>query len=523
MPVLKAYNISHQFGNGGTLFQQISCSMTKRRVGLVGRNGVGKSVFASILSGEQTPTSGTVTLPTSFAVYRQQPSHLLGGELSIAQFLAKDKVLSALKQIQMGDCSEHLFEVVGEQWGLPIQLAKQLTEMGLPPQPDFPCAQLSGGQLARLQLWQLFESEVELLILDEPSNHLDRHAKQWLIHSMRNFSGAILLISHDRELLREMEEIWELSGLGLQVFGGNYDVYAEQKRTELQAVERQLATVEKQKKHLEEQAQRNREKAEQRAAQGNKLRKDGSQPKILLDGMKDKATARAASRNKNEQLRQTHLQEKEQSLRARKEQIKGQKLYLADSQSRSRKVVSLLEGVLPFGSAQPITAQVHADDKVHLLGKNGCGKSTLLKTMLGKFSLQSGELKINTPFYYLDQHFGAIQPEISMLGNLMQHCEGMKESDARTLLAGIGFRRDSVFRLGSVLSGGEKMKLAMLIVSHQPTQPLLLLDEPDNHLDLDSKIMLAQALSAYRGGFILISHDQDFAAESGVSRSIELS
>ena len=99
----------------------------------------------------------------------------------------------------------------------------------------------------------------------------------------------------------------------------------------------------------------------------------------------------------------------------------------------------------------------------------------------------------------------------------------MKESDARTLLAGIGFRRDSVFRLGNVLSGGEKMQLAMLIVSHQPTQPLLLLEEPDNHLDLDSKIMLAQALNAYRGGFILISHDQDFAAESGVSRCGELS
>ena len=181
MPVLQAYNISHQFGNGETLFQQIACSMTKRRVGLVGRNGVGKSVFASILSGEQALTSGTVTLPRSFAVYRQQPSHLLGGDLSIAQFLAKDKVLSALKQIEMGDCSEHLFEVVGEQWDLPIQLAKQLTDMGLPPQPDFPCSQLSGGQLARLQLWQLFDSEVELLILDEPSNHLDTHAKQWLI------------------------------------------------------------------------------------------------------------------------------------------------------------------------------------------------------------------------------------------------------------------------------------------------------------------------------------------------------
>lgn len=523
MPILQAYNISHQFGNGEMLFQQLSCSMSKRRVGLVGRNGVGKSVFASILSGEHTPTSGTVTVPRSFAIYRQQPSHLLEGDLSIAQFLAKDKVLSAIKQIEMGECSEQLFEVVGEQWDLPIQLTKHLEIMGLPPQPDFPCSQLSGGQLARLHLWQLFESEVELLILDEPSNHLDTCSKRWLMDAMHNFSGAILLISHDRELLREMEEIWELSGLGLQVFGGNYNVYAEQKRTELQAVERQLATVEKQKKHLEEQAQRNREKADQREAQGKMLRKDGSQPKKLLDFFKRKATARAASRSKNEQLRQAYLQGKEQSLRARKEQIKEQKLYLADSQSRSRKVLSLLEAVLPFGVEQPITVQIHADDKIHLLGKNGCGKSTLLKSLLGELSLQSGELKINTPLYYLDQHFGAIRPELSMLENLMQHCEGMKESDARTLLAGIGFRRDSVFRLGNVLSGGEKMKLAMLIVSHQPAQPLLLLDEPDNHLDLDSKITLAQALNAYRGGFILISHDQDFAAESGVSRYVELS
>ncbi len=113
--------------------------------------------------------------------------------------------------------------------------------MELPQDPYFPCAQLSGGQLARLQLWQLFEESAELLVLDEPSNHLDTHAKQWLIEAMKVFDGSILLISHDRELLCEMEEIWELSSLGLQVFGGNYDFYTEQKRIELQAVERQLA------------------------------------------------------------------------------------------------------------------------------------------------------------------------------------------------------------------------------------------------------------------------------------------
>ncbi|MBF4245399.1 ABC transporter ATP-binding protein [Vibrio anguillarum] len=522
MPVLQAYNISHQFDNGEMLFQQLSCSMTNNRVGLVGRNGVGKSVFASILSGEQQSSSGMITLPKSLAVYRQQPSQLLSGELSIAQFLGKDEVLKAIKYVESGDCSQQWFDVIKEQWNLPLQLPLQLKELGLPQDAALSCAQLSGGQLARLQLWQLFESEVELLILDEPSNHLDVDAKQWLLKSMRAFKGAILLISHDRVLLREMEEIWELSGLGLQVFGGSFDFYTEQKRTELQAVDRQLTSVDKQRKKLEMQAQINREKADQKAAQGIKLRKDGSQPKILLDGKKDKATARASNRNKNAQLRQAYLLDKEQSLNARKEQLKGQKLYLEDKPSRLRKVISMLQGVLSFGSTKPISLQVYANDKIHLTGKNGSGKSTLLKTLLSEISLYQGELQLNTPLYYLDQHFGVIRAELSILDNLIQQCSGIKESDARTLLAGIGFRRDSVFRLGHMLSGGEKMKLAMLIVSHQPEQPLLLLDEPDNHLDLDSKIMLTQALCNYRGGFILVSHDHDFARESGIQRQVIL-
>ncbi len=169
-----------------------------------------------------------------------------------------------------------------------------------------------------------------------------------------------------------------------------------------------------------------------------------------------------------------------------------------------------------------ISLDIGRNEVIAFIGPSGCGKSTFLKTLLGQFSLSQGDLQLNTPLYYLDQHFGTIHPDLSVLDNLMELCHGIKESDTRTLLAGIGFRRDSVFRLGNMLSGGEKMKLAMLIVSHQPEQPLLLLDEPDNHLDLDSKIMLAQALSSYRGGFILVSHDYDFAIESGVNREVSL-
>ncbi|MBY8040542.1 ATP-binding cassette domain-containing protein [Vibrio fluvialis] len=520
MPFLQATQISYQFDNGDTLFHSITCSMTQRRVGLVGRNGVGKSLLAELLSGERQPSTGSVALPNSVTMYRQLPSELLSGTRSIAEFLGKQAILDALKRIESGDCSQHWFDIVGDEWDLPAKLNQQLTSMHLPQDPAFLCAKLSGGQLARLQLWQLLTSDAALLILDEPSNHLDTQAKQWLVDTMRTFSGAILLISHDRQLLREMDEIWELSGLGLQVFGGNYEVYAEQKRGELSAVERQLACVTKQQKQLEEQAQRNREKAEQRAAQGNKLRREGSQATILLDGKKDKATARAANRSKNEQLRQSHLQAKAQTLSARKEQLKGQKLYLAGCPQSARKAITLTEAVLAFGNAKPKTFTVYAHEKVQLTGSNGSGKSTLLKTLLGGVMLASGELQLNSALYYLDQHFGAVREDRSVLENLLQQCAGMKERDARTLLAGIGFRRDSVFREGKALSGGEKMKLTMLIASHQNAQPFLLLDEPDNHLDLDSKLMLAQALQQYQGGFMLISHDSTFAEESGVQREI---
>lgn len=522
MPVLQTYNMSYQFDNGEMLFQSLSCSMTKPRVGIIGRNGVGKSLFAAILCGDIMPTSGKVTLPHSFGVYRQQLSQLPSGDLSIAQFLSKSHVLDALKQVEAGKFSAHLFDVIGDQWDLLERLTKQLDEMGLPQDPDFPCAQLSGGQLTQLQLWQLFESQVALLILDEPSNHLDTQTKQWLINSMRSFKGAILLISHDRELLNEQDEIWALSGLGLQVFGGNYSAYAEHKRLEKDALERQIASIDKQKRHLKRQAQRNREKAEQRAVQGKKLRQAGSQPKVMLDSMKDKATAGTASRNKNQQRRQTHLQDKENSLNKRKEQFNKQSLYLGSRQISSRKVISILDAILPFGSKAPINLQIYAHDKVHLIGNNGSGKSTLLKSLLGELTFLQGKLNLNTSLYYLDQHFSVICPERSILDNLMQLCEGMKENDARTLLAGIGFRQDGVFRLANRLSGGEMMKLAMLIASHQGTQPFLLLDEPDNHLDIDSKIMLAQALFKYPGGFILISHDADFAKESGVTQRFTL-
>ncbi len=522
MPVLQGHNIGHQFENGDWLFKSLSFTMNHLRVGLVGRNGAGKSLLASIMTGELTPSTGTISKPTTFDVYRQHAEEAIPNGLTIGEFLGKSSLLEAIEAVENGDSASHWFDIIGDDWGARVQLNQQLISTGLPPEPKQACSSLSGGQLARLQLWKLLQSDVELLILDEPSNHLDQEGKEWLIDSMKIFNGAILLISHDRQLLREMGEIWELSALGMRSYGGNIDIYLEQSRAEQQAVERRLAEVEKQKKHLEKQAQLNREKAEQRAAKGNKVRRDGSQPKILLDAMKNKATAKISNRLKNEQLRMGHLNDQSRDLKERQKQLAQQTLHMRGELNKSRRVVNIVNAELPFTNNQPFNFAIGANEKVHLKGRNGSGKSTLLKVLLGEQSLVTGQLNVNTPLYYLDQHFGLIHSDWTMLENLTRQCEGLVENDARTMLAGIGFRRDSVFRHGKVLSGGEKMKLSMLIVSHQKAQPLLLLDEPDNHLDMESKGVLAQALSNYVGGFILVSHDDDFAQDSGVNRSFQL-
>lgn len=520
MPVLQAHKISYQFDNGDTLFHDISCSLSAPRVGLVGRNGVGKSYLANILSGQQRPTSGAVVTSKRIGCYSQLPSHLLNSDTTVAQFLGYDQILNAIERIELGDCSAQWFEIIGEDWHLKEALKTQLSEMGLPEKTTFLCRDLSGGQLARLQLWSLFQSNAELLILDEPSNHLDREARGWLVKQMAQFDGHLLLISHDRYLLRQMEQIWELSSLGLRQYGENFDAYQQQVRLERQAVERQLDAVRGEQKRLEIQAQKNREKAQQREAQGSKIRKSGSQSKLILDGMKQSAQNSVSNRLKNESGRRAMLEQKQQQLNERYEHMKPQKIHLEDGPVGRGFAVKIIGGVLPYVQHAPFNLTLTTTTKLHLSGPNGGGKSTLLKVLLGELALLSGECSVNRPVVYLDQHFGLLRSDLSLLDNITHHCLGVLESDARTLLAGMGFRRDRVFRLAGQLSGGEKMKLAMLIVSHQPHSPVLLLDEPDNHLDLDSKSLLADALGNYHGAFVLVSHDDDFVQDSQVDQRL---
>ncbi len=521
MPALITHQLSFQLDTGEWLFQNLNFNLKSGVTGLVGRNGIGKSVFLSLLLGNISPTKGNVTRQGNVSYYSQLPSSLLESDIRISDFLGITDKLLALRFIEQGSCEQKYFDVVGEDWDIETRTMHILRTLRIVPDLNAYCHTLSGGQLASLQLHQLFESDAEILLLDEPSNHLDSKGKEWLINHFQQFEGLILLVSHDRSLLRHADGIYQLTSLGLCFFKGNYDVYLDRSSGQAEALDRQITYFKSEQRKIERQAQANKEKAQRREAQGNRIRKSGSQPKILMDAMKDKAGRSRSAIVTNQQNQLGRNQEKLHTLKEQKEVLKPQTLYLQQSeQVKRRTLLNIQDCRLNYGSGKLISFTLSQADRCYISGSNGCGKSTLLKAIQGEHSNYSGVIKLNAETVYLDQHFGLLRLEESILDSIMNRSKGLTESGARILLAGIGFRRNSVYRKVANLSGGEKMKLSMLMVSHVADSPLLLLDEPDNHLDIESTQILAVALSAYKGAFILVSHDDDFVEEVIINKHI---
>ncbi|ABV36418.1 putative ATP-binding component of ABC transporter [Shewanella sediminis HAW-EB3] len=522
MPILHAHRVSFKLNTGERLFSELSLSIDSKLTALVGRNGAGKSVLASILAGECQPDLGSVSCRAKLGYFRQQgPS---GKKLqSVAQFMEVEHLLLALNRIEQGQASLEDIDTIGDNWHIKETLESQLSAINLTHSLQRPCAQLSGGEMAKLRLQKLFNSDAELLILDEPSNHLDNQGKSWLIEQIHKSRARILIVSHDRELLKHVEIIFELNTLGLTQYRGNYTCYEAQKRAQLAAIDRKLTNEKLKHKQIRQQTQTSSEKAQKRAASGTRLRRSGSQAKVLLNSMRDRAeqsaSARATQRDNQLSLNATTLAQ----LTQQRETLKPQALHMQSVIEKQHLQLHVEELILPYRGVNPLNFLLSTGDKLHLSGNNGTGKSTLMKVLLGELAPARGRVYRNAPLFYLDQYFDLLKPEISLLENISHYCPTIEETRSRTLLAGIGFRGQSVHRNVALLSGGEKMKLCILIVTHQTPLPLLLLDEPDNHLDIASKQLLATALNQYPGSFILVSHDKEFIKESGVTDTLVLS
>ncbi len=526
MHTLHIHNLSYQHPDGYVRFKQLNFSIHEKLTAIIGANGSGKSILVSILANQQHPSSGHVEFSgTRLVVSQQQLSdhYLQDSSNTIAQLLGIDKKLAALARISQGSIAEADFSLVGDDWLCEQNYQQQLLSLAIETPLTTPISHLSPGQQRCLTLYCALQAQPDLLILDEPTNHLDQAARQWLITQLHAFKGLIVLVSHDRQLLDHCSAIIELSNLGIHYETGNYQHFCQQKLLQQTALTKQINHLAKEQKKHQQQTQINHEKAQQRVAQGNKHRRSASQPKVMLDFKKNSAQA---SKGANERLASA----KRDSLVKQRQQLQQQLPDITESQLKFRqptinkRLLFIDKLCLPYRcSKTPVTLQINSGDKLHVAGSNGSGKSTLLKMISESAkSCVSAAIQLNTKVLYIDQHCSFLTPTDSLIKALALHCE-LELQTVRHLLANIGFKGDDVYRSINQLSGGEKMQLAMLIAAHKAAECLLLLDEPDNHLDLVNKQRLAQNLANFTGSFILVSHDEEFIKQSQITDTFILS
>lgn len=515
--------VSHVLPDGRALFSNLDESFDARPTGLVGRNGVGKTVLARILAGELLPTTGRCWFSGRVHYLAQQVA--MPGDGSVASLAGVGKVLDALARIEHGSVAPEDFEAVGERWDMRERLVHELARHELDHLDLHTSAsRLSGGEAMRVALVGAWLADPDFLILDEPSNHLDRPGRQALITQLQRWPRGLLVVSHDRELLDTMQRTVELSAFGLRSYGGNHAFYAQCKSLERQNA---LAHLEQRKleREREEQAMRiERERQARRQARGAQHGRQANQAKILLGRQKERSESSAGK------LRQKHAASREQmdqyvrdAAREVEEDAEISLRMLPVVQAAQRRVAELKAVQLPFvsGALRDVHCMVTGQQRVGVVGANGCGKSTLLNVLAGRVAPLAGTCKVIDGCVLLDQRLTNLEPQRSVLEQMRDANPAATEADLRTRLAQLGLDAGKIAVRSDALSGGERLKAALACVLHaEPPPRLLLLDEPGNHLDLQSMQALETMLRGYRGALVVVSHDAVFLDNLGLTHRL---
>ncbi len=495
------------------MFSDLNEQFDHRPTGLVGRNGVGKTVLARLMAGLVAPTSGQCVRSGSVHYLAQQVASPAGA--TVADLAGVKHQLDALARIEAGGTAVADFEAVGDQWDLRDRFRHALESSGLGYiEADTPASRLSGGEAMRVSLLGAMLSEADCLILDEPSNHLDRPNRRALIRQLQSWPRGLIVVSHDRQLLDAMERIVELSPLGLRSYGGNYAFYASAKEQEQQAALENLNALKVERRRRELAIRKQRERQEKRQARGNRQGKVANQSKILLDRQKERSEASSGAQRQQQAASREQLN---QQVRDAAQQVaKDSTIALRSlpvTQVAKRRVAELEAVTLPFvsGPTGRVSLLVHGQQRLGVVGPNGCGKSTLLRVLAGQISPLSGVCHVAAECAFLDQQLDTLDPGRPVLEQLQSANPAAAEGDLRMRLAHLGLDAQTVTTPSGSLSGGERLKgaLACLLYAESPPH-LLLLDEPSNHLDLPSAHALEAMLLGYQGALIVVSHDDAF-------------
>ena len=467
--MLTISQVTKAFG-GRTLFEEASLQVNRGdRIGLVGPNGAGKSTLFSLILGDALPDEGKIALEKSATIGFLPQEHAPANEETVLELACGQRA--------------HDHATHETDWQLEPRAKRILAGLAFR-ESDFERSTktLSGGWVMRAHLARLLVQEPELLLLDEPTNHLDLESLVWFQEYLKNYPGAILMISHDREFLNQLVgSIVEISHRRLNRYRGNWDSYVEQKAAR---EEQQLSAYKNQQKEI-------------------------ASLQLFADRFRAKASKASQAQSK---LKQIDRMEKIEAPVAREKTVH---FRFPQPPRSGHRVITLKDVGYAYGDLvvyRDLTFEAERGQRTVLVGPNGAGKSTLLKLLAGVLPLQGGarELGHNVKVGYFSQYrIDMLDPKMTVLETARDMVNPVSEQVARTVLGSFLFRGDDVFKPTAVLSGGEKTRLALVRLLLDPPN-LLLMDEPTTHLDVGSIDALIGALAQYEGTLIFISHDVYF-------------
>jgi ATP-binding cassette subfamily F protein 3 len=473
-----------------------------RRIAIIGPNGAGKTTLLEIITGEQEADAGTATRAKDLAIgYLRQEVAESRGQTAIAEVLAGAGTVSGIErrlrhiEAELAEATaddelaelmdeygrlQHRFEAMGG-YGLEAEGRRILAGLGFAESDmERNTAEFSGGWMMRVALARLLLQNPDLLLLDEPTNHLDLASVEWLQVFLAEYAGAVILVSHDRDFINAVvNRVAELRLGALTEYVGDYADFVAQRDERIAALERQAA------------------------AQGRKI----AQVERFIERFRYKESKARSVQSRIKQL------DRIERIQVPTTRTKSVKFRFPQPPRSGRTVITLRDIVKRYGSHtvyDGLDLELERGQKVALIGPNGAGKSTLLKILAGALPFDAGtrDLGLRVRVAYFAQHqIEALNPENTVFAELASAAARMTTADMRRLLGAFLFSGEAIEKPVAVLSGGEQTRLALAKLMADPAN-LLCLDEPTNHLDIQSRDVLEDALNAFPGTIVLITHDR---------------
>lgn len=400
--------------------------------------------------------------------------------------------------------------------------------VGYVPQVIVDHRDLSGGQRLNKAVTEALSLDPNVLLLDEPTNHLDSRNKKSLMRMLQNYSGTLIMVSHDKELLRQCTDtLWHIDNGKVHIFSGNYDDYMREIKLKRASIEGELELLNRQKKDMHYKLMQEQQRSSKSKARGQKSIDQRKWPTVVSNAKAGRAEETSGRKKSAIDKRKSDLAESLSDLRL--PEIIVPKFSIEGSDTGRGVVLQISNGSVGYIEGQPILSGIslslQSGQRMAITGDNGSGKSTLIKAILGDESVcKTGEWHVikREDIGYLDQHYGTLHPDKTVLETISDLVPAWSHAEIRRHLNDFLFRKnEEVNALVSTLSGGEKARLSLAQIAAK-TPKFLILDEITNNLDLETKAHVVQVLKAYPGAMVVISHDADFLEEIGIDEVVDV-